>query len=223
MNNNYMVQLIVFMVFIPGCDIFHPSTQTPYKDNTPVSTSVIGETPTEGLYDIGDGGFLSSKPCAAPCFLGILPSETLFADVTTILAFQGYNVKCVAGPENTLECSSLKRGLSFTIGSNQSGKVSRVSFFPDAVIYLDDVIIKYGEPSQIVVGDGGFSEEVVTYARLFFDAIQAGVTLTELSEKKYNVLGSSEVESIDYLDALGYSRIKQIPHQPWKGYGEYNP
>ena len=95
-----------------------------------------------------------------------MPDETLFADVTTNLALHGYNVKCVPGPENTLECSSLKRGFSFTFAANQSGKVSRVSFFPDTTIHLDDVIMKYGEPSQIVVGDAGIPEEAMTYVRL---------------------------------------------------------
>jgi hypothetical protein len=226
MKRKYVAIINIFIIILTGCNVFRLSAQNPPPSKSTVEsegTSIIVETPLVRLHPIGDGGFLSDEPCSAPCFLEILPGETLFSDVKAILSKRGYADDCFILSENILACPSSPGVSSFAIGANQSGKVSGITFFPDKTIHLDDVLNKYGEPSQVVVGKAGIPEDPTTFVKLLFDTIQARITLTENFGIKYTVLSTSEVHEIEYFDPLEYSTIKEIDHQPWKGYSTYKP
>src|SRR5690349_12886883 len=66
---------------LPFAVIYSP-TNVLSATSTALSADILPSLPS---FDIGDGGFLSEKPCGPPCFMGIIPGQTKKDEVIQFL------------------------------------------------------------------------------------------------------------------------------------------
>jgi hypothetical protein len=174
-----------------------------------------------GRLDIGDGGFLSEKPCKAPCFLGIIPDMTTKEQALEIFQ-QQFDIS------NCNEWPGIKNGQEIwcnpvNIKFSPSDKVNNISFSLTQSITMEEVIAKYGRPNAFNIlglGPGNNERTTSVVMLLFFDNIHMTVSLPEQIGNKYDVEPSAQIDWINYLGNAEW-QLEKEDTQPWHGYGEY--
>ncbi len=177
------------------------------------------------LMDIGDGGFLTGKPCAPPCLWGIIPGKTTEAEVIGILHEKGIYNFCdlwdrrSSGGLRGITCKGL-----FVVDFGVRGDIVQgVGFTPSSPVTLQDVIAKYGEPDWIAIFI--FGVHVFTYeARIAYPHICTIILFSSETKPYYTLKPSTRIQSISYsVDSCEPSRYVAPDWQKWRGYGEYWP
>ncbi len=211
------VMLVLMMVSCQG--------RVPETKLTPTSVPALQQsTPTPVLWHkvIQDGGFLSGEPCGPPCFWGVTPGITKIDQVYQILDARGLRPYCSKYDNGYgargIDCS-FRLGFSF---AGQTDVIDGVGFFPSVPITLEDVINKYGSPSHVLALIGGLPDypQRVNLS-LYYDEIFTILHFLEIEGQVYPLEAASVVQAIDYSDRTAYEEIRNIPFQPWVGYGKY--
>ena len=109
-------------------------------------SSCISDT-TSAFGDIGDGGLLSDLPCGPPCFQKIYPGITTEQSVQKTL--QDFSQPCrdIDFPGTTFKVIDCQ-GVSISF---RDSIVDDVSFYPSAIITVQEVIDKYGAPEGVSI------------------------------------------------------------------------
>ena len=194
--------------FIPVPDPTHQPTQNTANESQSI--------------DIGDGGIISGKPCASPCFFGIHVGETLLDQVVPLLEAVGVS-PCVRNGINIF-CSSNSNTTNIIVVANKlTLVVVGISYNPSVPILVGDMVSKYGNPSSVnlELDNTGTPESPKLLMSISWDSINIGANLAEVPAKgdqAYSVESTTEVQWIT-LGADEYF----VPSQPWKGYGSYTP
>lgn len=174
-------------------------------------------------FDLQDGGFLSDKPCAPPCFLNITPGITTEDEARETLRSIGLLEMCKTFNN---ESESGGRGIICTpdlVISFQEGAdvVESVGFKPVSSIAMKDVITKYGDPSAVLVTLKSLPEEDQrTVMMLYYDELKVTLVLTEQKSGIYDVSADLQVVNIGYFDELSYKMTRGYSSD-WVGYGSY--
>lgn len=179
-------------------------------------------TPVQWHKVIQDGGFLSGEPCGPPCFWGVTPGVTTIDQVYQILDARGLRPYCSKYDNGYgargIDCS-FRLGFSFT---EQTDDIDGVGFFPSVPITLEDVINKYGSPSHVLALIGGLPDYPQRVdLRLYYDDIFTVLDFLEIEGEVYPLEAGTVVQYIDYSDRTAYEEIRNLPFQPWVGYGKY--
>lgn len=166
---------------------------------------------------LGDGGLISGSPCAAPCFMGMVPEETSQSEVLEILSQRGISEYCQF--DNTVLCEN-----SIYIKFNQDNIVSVINFTPSIPVTVESVFQKYGEPNSIDVFNNQLTPEAPEMqAGLLFDGQRMYISLSYQNDFfSYIVNEEVVVARVFYLNENEYSDFKASDHVTnWNGYGEY--
>ena len=179
--------------------------------------------PAEKLpLDIGDGGFLSGKPCDAPCFWNITPDVTTREQAKEIFQKQFDISNCDVWP-------GLRNGQYIMcdpvwIRFGVSDKVDHIGYSPVQTITVEEAIAKYGQPNAVKVL--GWSEENMggttsVTMLLFFDNIRTAVGLSRQSGTNYKVELSTQIDGINYESVSKWEGMGKGDRQSWTGFGTY--
>jgi hypothetical protein len=143
-------------------------------------SACVPATPT---LDVGDGGFLSGEPCGPPCFWGIVPGQTMEAEVMEILQERGVFKVCRA---HDREAEGGIRGIicpQFAVGFRRGGNVvDDVVLWPSTPITAEEIIAKYGEPEFVKVG--GLGIHVIRFIDLRFFKVTVTTPIRYIGSKK---------------------------------------
>jgi len=113
-------------------------------------------TPLPVRADIGDGGLLSSLPCAASCVYGIQIGETLLDQVIPLLK-QNRLSECQR--EESASWIGITCGYSVIVQVDRATSVvNATGLYPSAPISLMEIIEKYGEPDYVFLQAEGTTE-----------------------------------------------------------------
>lgn len=179
-------------------------------------------TPTK-IPDIGDGGFLSDKPCGPPCFFEIIPGTTSKEQAITLLqshelylVCQEYDTRAEGGTRG-INCGSVDVGLQKDLDIVES-----IAFQPSQTITVNQVFAKYGKPSAIGVATLGSIEpdEPVTIMLLLYDTLGVSLSLVKQNSAVFDVEPTTLIENIGYSDQNAYNIGRQYS-QKWNGFGTY--
>ncbi len=196
-------------------------TQTPavVPAQIPTEPTIVVPQSTVEMLSIGDGGLLSGKPCAAPCFFGITPGETSKDQVASLLQEQGFH-GCSGYSINNVDCVERVK----IIFTPSTGIVNLLGYILDRTISVQEIISKYGRPDSVHVIGSGIPEAPATTVVLYFDKINTDIRLPEVTGVNYPVASTTKIDLVTYQDNMGYAELKDSTFsQPWKGYGIYEP
>jgi hypothetical protein len=175
--------------------------------------------------DIGDGGFISEKPCGPPCFIGLTPGLSSEAETRQVLEDEGILDECQTY-NNELESGS--RGIRCNLIINISFRkgqdhIEGIGFRPVEEITLNEVISTYGDPNGVLLITGGTSQEhpPLTVMLLYYDAIQTRLILPQQDGEIYHVEESTPILDVVYFESSVYQSLKNFPLQKWNNYGFY--
>ena len=202
-----------------------PSQTSPAPSPTPIiETPKPFPSPLPEIW-IGDGGLISSQPCAFPCFLGVFIGETRLDEVIPLL--EGYGIiSCNYHTERIIACGS--NVVDIIVGANDSTLiVDGITYLPSVSITLNDIVKKYGAPSMIQVELDGTPEATTVYAFVLWELPQMRIDLPEnvdFGNHDYLIENTTEIQSVSYLNESTYSVYASSEYfQLWNGYGIYQP
>lgn len=203
---------ILFLMILVSCTI----QKTELPTQIPVTPTLTPPPTIEDVPLIGDGGLISGKPCASPCFFGVRVGETQFDQAISILESNDI-YPCYQESPSIIVC-----GDSIIIGGSQStALVDSIGYYPNMDISIGELILKYGSPNTLHVIPSGIPEAPTTAILLFFDALKMRVHLPEVDATEYAVSNLSKVEYIDFFDESLYSELTvNMFSQTWDGYGD---
>lgn len=231
--NGLFVSLLVLsgmMACVPQRKIKITPVYTPSLQQTrvyPTPTSL----PASFLI-IGDGGLLTGKPCSPPCFFGIIPGKTHYAEAKNILVDQGLMEDCSAIDEYKF---AQEKGIGgwwcsgFKVEYNQeTGIVSRIRFRVTPPLQLQEIINRYGLPDAVsIVNMGGEHDPWLRGDVLYFQYRM--VLLPEEWQKswEYEFAPTMLIDGVIYYDEARFEEeeldgLEYFGH-PWNGYGTYSP
>jgi hypothetical protein len=172
---------------------------------------------------VNNGGFISGSPCSAPCFSGVIPGETNFDQVKSLLNKNGYDHGCetYVGFDNRklIECKNPYVWIGATAKTNLVDDIYMSLINP---VGIDEVIKKYGQPDSIAVRFTSLPDYADMAATLFFNSFQMTITLETSIEVTYPVSTSSRVVEVEYFDIDSYKKRQDFYHpSEWKGFGSY--
>jgi len=199
------------------------STPTATPTPKPLHRPVPGPTTVVPL-PIGDGGLLTKEPCGPPCFLGIVPDVTTYAETIQILTDYQYWDDCEEWDtyEDTgtlgIECSDT---LIFYFDQDKSYVVD-VVFHPKNNITVQDMIDEFGDPAYLNVIVSGY-EELTWEAsmRLYYPDYKMAIWPEDQKGNSYSL------QSTTIIDAVVYHGVEFVEKdfwpwkQDWQGYIEY--
>ena len=168
--------------------------------------------------EIRDGGFLSSEPCAPPCFWGIIPGITTEAEAIELLQSEGLCRKYTTFDHSggvEVFCSS---GVEISIQQG-TDTIDVVIFRPSQTITVGDAITRYGAPDTISVGVKHQYPRV--WMVLNYAHLKVSLVLAEQEGSTFWVEASTEVERINYYSTASFEYYKTTTDSKWNGYGEY--
>ena len=192
-----------------------------YKNNEPASLARIYYVVRYGA-NIGDGGVLSGKPCAAPCVFGIRAGETPFEQVLPTLEKNGIaSWRCFQEPSVSWYLFTCGAGRLNVQVDTQTNIVVAVWLFPNDPISLGEMIEKYGEPDYVTLDQETLD---TIHPRFYWNSMRMVVVVPQIPGNTYDVETTTEVEIISFSDESVYRISDKVPnsyYKPWKGYGIY--
>jgi hypothetical protein len=213
---NLPAYVILMAVILSACT---PSKNVKREQTPGIATP--SSSPSEiPAYSIGDGGLITGKPCAAPCFLGIRMGESTLDQALVLLNDYGI-APCVRDADPSITCAYRIR-----IGADTtSGLVDAIGYIIDdgMTVTVENVIDKYGDPDVIHMIPTELPESPSISVLVFYDELQMRIELTEVDGTEYLVSPSSQIDLVTcFLDHSVYLDLRQVKFsQPWKGYGLY--
>lgn len=189
---------------------------------------VPGQKTTETADAIGDGGFISLKPCGPPCFFGITPGVTSYDEAIKLIDNQkNIFINC---QKNINHQSQANNGLSCANGIGITFKnsiVDGIGFSLTEAITIQQVIDSYGFPDLVEVGMDNYSNGIIkSICTLSFDQIQTFLGMADQEGTEFMISSSSNIITIAYYSIDQYKQIRVSGKLEfgvhWKGYGLYN-
>jgi len=175
--------------------------------------------------NIADGGLLTGKPCAPPCFFGIYPGKTQKDQAIDIMNYHGFKTRSYAG--NHVGFMNNKIVFNF---NQLSAYTEGVWFAPATTISVQDIIEKYGPPESVSVVLNGISspENLEIDMGLDYDHLQMYLGLETQNNNAYELKRDMRISYGRYFDNSAYiefitmgGQLTKTHISAWKGYGLY--
>ncbi len=190
---------------------------------------LVACTPATVLRDdnlLRDDSLLTGEPCAAPCFRGITPGETSWADALTIIEddpeFENIQTQ---GPEEggTVIQVSWQQGPDSPdccrMVTEDSETVALIFLQTAPLHSLADLIEAHGDPDWLTGQD--FPDEQAVMSLVYPDASMIVYAFVEGAEDGVLDAGSELVGTL-YLAAESMELLLQTTElHKWEGYGSY--
>jgi hypothetical protein len=173
-----------------------------------------------------DGGFLTGKPCGAPCFMGITPgqtTETMLKDTLVKLSISD-QCKPFANTSDPGDKGLICRGSMIFHIDRDTQEVKSLGFNPYDEIDVSKALKKYGPPQHVDIVNTGLPESPGTKMLLYYDDIRAVVALADQTGRSYNLAPETGIANIGYFSPASYAgQVASFSKYflRWKGYGEY--
>ncbi len=200
-------------------DISNKETLIPKVNNTSFPTSQESH-----FKEIGDGGFLTHKPCGPPCFWGIIPGISSESDV--INRSNGNNVLSTCSIFDYRNQGGIRGMLcnNASIGFTGNDIVNGVTYYPSDKIMISQIIDVYGIPNGIYVDRISLPDSPSKLGMiLWYNQIQTKIFIDQDGDS-IAIKPDTVINRFDYLSRESYddswsSRLDDIIN--WKGYGVY--
>lgn len=217
----------LFLIFVISCQQHsveknlistEVSTDTALKPTQVISYETHEEK--NSLPNKWDGGLLSSTPCDAPCFAGIIPGITTELQVMEIIKdndyFQDCELKDVLNQGRWISC----KGLIISI-NRDSQIVEGIGFMSLTKITLEEIIAKFGEPTTVWVAPDGIPEFPYIVMIVLFEnnGIRVDFDTQEDINGHYLLKPTDLITNVAYYSEENGGLGGYL--QPWHGYGEY--
>jgi hypothetical protein len=179
---------------------------------------VSGTTPK---LQIGDGGLISGKPCAAPCFWNITPGVTSEKQALKILGTIGNVYKCDRwdavenGIEKSIACDNV------WIYFDNKDTVSELSIKSSKRITVKQILERYGNPDAVYVKSDGIDKKRPYKMDLIYLKQYLVIGLPSQNDKYYEVKPTTAIERVLYSNKNEFPRFIGSFNQHWTGYGIY--
>jgi hypothetical protein len=184
-------------------------------------------TPTAKLLDeslLKDTSLLSDQPCAAPCWRGIVPGQTSWRDMRTIIEDDGQfgTVDEIKDDSSEVRLASFSAKDSSTpccrIYSSLDGKTvgQILTLLAPNQIKLGEVIAKYGEPTYAAGSDVTPDQALVS---LFYPSVPMVVYAFAPGIKDGELTDASQIVGTLYITQSDVEEIlKTSGLHNWQGY-----
>ncbi len=172
---------------------------------------------------LDDRSLTSGEPCAAPCWNGITPGETLWSEAIAVVqndaAFTGFETD---NAEGLLQAVWQKAGSNQfccrLLAEAEDGPVNYVFLALSPGTILDDVLKVHGEPDYVTTFDFTNSESVV---QLVYPAVPMVVSVV-VGDANASLLANSDVVAVLYMNPSEMQLILETSElQGWAGYQAY--
>jgi hypothetical protein len=204
--NNKIIVFFLGMVFV-SCS----------KQNATLYPSA-----TPQVHPIFDGGLISRKPCAPPCFFGVFPGQSKDEAIISLKKSGLCENYIETNKTNIGGVINIGCGNNITIELNNNGDiVDGIIFLPDSPILLSEVIANFGPPDKVCVAEGG-----VHVKDMAFDLIyNKNIIFLQTQSKSFDERGYY-IQTDTLINSIGYWREININldinnMSNWKGYGYY--
>jgi hypothetical protein len=171
---------------------------------------------------IGDGGLLSGRPCAAPCFFGIRPGSTTLEDAQKALTDAG-----VCAALNSFDNISQGGTKGFTCGvyitvavSREQENVEALGYSPSIPLTVRMLVDGLGPPDALRVIPSGLPEHQRATMLVYYDQSYTRILLPEETGVVYHLEEDTPVERVVYLEKTSFDRNRADASE-WAGFGEY--
>lgn len=172
---------------------------------------------------IGDGGFISNKPCGPTCFYGVIPGVTTYIEAKEIIAKnKTVFVNCEEidltsdGGGHAISCAD-RIGFGF-----EKQIVAGIGFSPKSDLTIQQVIDKYGPPNSVYTFIITRPDEPVQSTfLLYYDSLHTVVGMGNQNQAEFLINYDSTVSSIAYHSAKNYDLFHTKNGTKWHGYGIY--
>jgi hypothetical protein len=207
---------ILLLIFLAACAT--PGTEVTALESPP-------PPPLPERAEIGDGGLLSSLPCAAPCVYGIHIGETPLEQVIPILEQNGLS-ECQR--EESASWIGITCGYRVVVQVDRATSlVNATGLYPSASVSLGDIIEKYGEPDYVFLQAEGTTGAPTSRISLHWDSLRMTVEMPQINTHIYALETTTLVEMVIFLDEAQSIDSSEISfgdyYKPWNGYGSYEP
>jgi len=228
------IWLVVYPLLLLSCESGNtqPTSSLPVALTSPSNASLSTTNtalpntslPNLSPFDIGDGGFISEKPCGSPCFMGIVSGQTqknaviLFLQEKKLQNCVVHERKDNGGPLNII-CDPY---LVFVFSDLDI--VDQIAFTPSKNIAADEVMAKYGEPNRFSIDphEDDLGNTVSVSLLVLYDKGNIAVNFLDQKGSVFNVTENTQVEVVGYYDQPSYKGyLEKHRTDPWVGYGEY--
>lgn len=171
-----------------------------------------------------DTSLLNDTPCAAPCWLGIIPGQTSWRDMRTLVEDNGQfgAVDEIKDDGSEVRLASFPRKDSPTpccrIYSSVDGKTvgQILILLAPGQITLGDVIAKYGDPTYVAGADVTSDQTLVS---LFYPELPIAVYAFAPGIKEGELTDASQVIGVLYITQADMEEIaKSSGLYSWQGY-----
>jgi hypothetical protein len=173
------------------------------------------------VLEIGDGGLLSGMPCAAPCFLNIIPGTTSEEEAVSILGSLGDIASCDSWNKVT---NGIQKGIgceNVSIYFDEKNIVNQILFVPSESIMVSDVVDIYGTPDSVIVLPQGVNLDGPYEMQLLFYNEKILINLPTQGIDFYDIEPTTNIISVGYSDKSSYEKNINELNQQWVGYGKY--
>jgi hypothetical protein len=170
---------------------------------------------------IGDGGFLSSRPCGPPCFWNITPGKSDRSQAEDELGARGIFEHCKSGSSASYDFEWISCGFALSVIFQKGNPVVySITFQPYRTIRVRDAIRTLGSPKCVSVDEPLLPDHPVTYASLYYVDPRIVLDLEYVENFfAYSVGPRNVLIGIIYGPAKGSAPPQDCLE--WRGYGEY--
>ncbi|GAB4574082.1 MAG: hypothetical protein Kow0077_18850 [Anaerolineae bacterium] len=172
---------------------------------------------------LDDRSLVSGEPCGAPCWNGIVPGETTWAEAAEIVqadpAFSGFESNDEQGIVQAVwQKAGSDQYCCRILADSETDPVTYVFLALSPGTILDEVIEVYGEPTYITTFDFTDSESV---AQLVYPGVPMVVSVL-VGDSSGSVLANSDVVAVLYMAPDEMQLVLETTElQGWAGYQSY--
>ena len=178
---------------------------------------------TISISTISTNSFLSGTPCSAPCFFDLIPGTTKKDEVVDHLRKYDFLSSCVEKQIDDSISSVLICAPSVDFWFKED-KLTKIIIEPTTTITIEQVIKKYGDPTDVNYSLGGTNDvtlvKLVYYKNSRFVLHLSDPTSSEQQNNSINP--QSKILWVDYVDDETMKNFDNECTFPWNGYGNYD-
>lgn len=189
----------------------------------------IGQNVKDDEDVIGDGGFISLKPCGPPCFFGITPGVTSYEEAMNLMDTQKNIFGVCKEIDHRQNGGSYEPICDHGIGLSFSENiVDGIGFSLLGNITIQQVIDSYGPPDSIEVYlDYTLPNDPLRSGiYLSFNQFQAYLAMADQNGTEFRISSNSIITEISYFSKERFKQLQILSESTgglvqWKGYGVY--
>ena len=174
---------------------------------------------------LNDRSLITSDPCGPPCFRGITPGETRWADALTIIEDSPdfTNLQTQASDDNSIVQAAWQQGdnqVCCQMASQDGRTVSLLLLLTAPNVTLEEVISVHGEPTYLI-GSDPFTPDQAVMNLVYPDVPMLIYVFIEGTESG-RLMPTSEIIGMRYFTPEEMQTFLETnAFQAWEGYQTY--